>query len=58
MVHAFLGLAGYYRCFICDYGAISLSLTNLLHKGGFVWNAKAEDVFRALQCALMTAPVL
>jgi hypothetical protein len=57
-VRTFLGLAGYYRRFIRDYGAISHPLTKLLRKKGFVWNTEAEDAFRALQRALTTALVL
>jgi hypothetical protein len=34
---AFLGLAGYYRCFIQDYDTITMLLTGLLRKGAFWW---------------------
>jgi hypothetical protein len=35
VVHAFLGLTGYYRCFIWNYSAIATPLTTLLHKYDF-----------------------
>jgi hypothetical protein len=54
----FLGLAGYYRRFIHDYGAITTPLTNLLRNGTFIWGPDAEDAFRKLQQALTTASVL
>jgi hypothetical protein len=57
-VQAFLGLAGYYLRFIRDYGMIAAPLTKLIQKGGFRWDAKVEEAFRALQHALMMAPVL
>jgi hypothetical protein len=57
-VRAFLGLAGYYRRFIRDYGVIADPLTRLLHKEGFKWSPMAESTFRALQLALTRAPVL
>ena len=57
-VRGFLGLAGYYRRFIRDYGSIAAPLTALLKKEGFRWNQDAERAFRALQRALTKAPVL
>jgi hypothetical protein len=47
-VRAFLGLAGYYRHFIHNYGAIAASLTKLLLKDGFKWSVEVADAFRAL----------
>ena len=57
-VRGFLGLAGYYRRFIRDYGSIAAPLTVLLKKEGFRWNQDTERAFRALQRALTEAPVL
>ena len=57
-VRGFLGLAGYYRRFIRDYGSIAAPLTALLKKEGFRWNQDAERAFRALQRALTKATVL
>jgi hypothetical protein len=58
VVRAFLGLAGYYRRFIQDYGSIVAPLTALLQKDAFRWSSEAETVFRVLQRALTATPVL
>jgi hypothetical protein len=58
-VRAFLGLAGYYRKFIAQYGTISRPLTELLKKGvHFSWTSTTDQAFQALKVALTNAPVL
>jgi hypothetical protein len=58
VVRSFLGLAGYYRRFIKDCGAIAEPLTRLLRKSGFRWTGEEETAFHNLQQALTSAPVL
>lgn len=54
----FLGLTGYYKRFICNYGLLSQPLTALLEKDAFCWNQGATVAFMTLKAALSSTPIL
>lgn len=54
-----MGIAGYYRKFVKNFGVLSKPLTNLLRKGvEFQWTPEVHTFFESLKHALATAPVL
>lgn len=54
----FLGLTGYYRRFIRNYGLVCQPLTALLKNNSFQWTTQATVAFGQLKHALSLAPVL
>jgi hypothetical protein len=58
-LRSFLGLAGYYRKFIRNFGVICKSLTELLKKHVyFTWTATHEEAFQAIKQDLIADSVL
>jgi hypothetical protein len=58
-IQSFLGLAGYYRCFIKDFSKIARPMMKLLEKNNaFEWTAECQASFEELRKCLNLAPVL
>ena len=56
-LRGFLGLTGYYRRFVKNYGHIVAPLTSLLKKDSFQWNESANVSFEKLKKVLCTTPM-
>lgn len=57
-VRGFLGLTGYYRKFIKDYGKVAKPLTELTKKDNFSWNQDAVKAFNEMKKIMTSPPVL
>ncbi|WVZ80786.1 hypothetical protein U9M48_028237 [Paspalum notatum var. saurae] len=58
-VRSFLGLAGYYRCFIKDFSKTAKPMTSLTKKNAkYLWSPKCEEAFQTLKKLLTSTPVL
>ena len=57
-LRSFLGLAGYYRRFVSQYGAIAKPLTDMLKKDNFSWSSTTKEAFQELKQRLVASPVL
>ena len=60
-IREFLGLAGYYRCFISNFSSTAIPLTNLTKKSNnskIPWSQQYTVAFEKLKDALCSSPVL
>ncbi|WVZ89490.1 hypothetical protein U9M48_035886, partial [Paspalum notatum var. saurae] len=58
-IWSFIGLAGYYRCFIKDFSKTAKPVTSLMKKNAkYLWSPKCEEAFQTLKRLLTSAPAL
>lgn len=53
-----MGLTGYYRGFIQNYGMIAAPLTVMLKHNSFQWSEEARSTFQQLKQVMASPPVL
>lgn len=54
----FLGLTGYYKKYVSNYGTLCKSLTDSLKKDSFKLNEDADKAFVDIKVAMSTTPIL
>jgi hypothetical protein len=57
-LRGFLGLTGYYRKFVNNYGNIATPLMALLKNNSFSWTPAISQDFQTLKTAMCTTPIL
>jgi hypothetical protein len=57
-LRGFLGLTGYYRKFVKNYGKIAAPITTLLKNNSFTWTPITSQHFQTLKMAMCTTPFL
>jgi hypothetical protein len=57
-LRGFLGLTGYYKKFMKNYGILAKPLTSLLQNKQFQWTTAAQTTFDGLKTTMSTTPIL